>query len=193
MKIFFQANSDASEELKLKYQKIINILIKNGVNYYSNLQPERFEKADIFIFNQIDAVIIEGTRINSEASYILALALSQKKPIMFLVNRGTILEEGIRKLSDDKKLANIFYFHFYNDNNLEKTLANFIDLIGAGDARREIANIKFTLRMTPRIERYLAWKVTNTKIKKADYLRVLLSQLIENDEEYKKYLKAGKE
>jgi len=189
MKIFFQANPNSPEELKQRFQRIINILEKNGVNYFSNLQPEKFAKAEIFIFNQIDAVIIEGSKLNPEANYILALALSQKKPIMFLVNRGTILDEGIRKLSDDKKLANIFYFHFYNDNNLEKILANFIDLIGAGDARREIANIKFTLRMTPRIERYLAWKVTHTKMKKADYLRVLLNQLIENDEEYKNYLK----
>ncbi len=189
MKIFFQANLTVPEELKQRFQKIINILEKNGVNYFSNLQPEKFAKAEIFIFNQINAVIIEGSKLNPESSYILALALSQKKPILYLVAKGTLLEEEIKKLTNDKKLANCFYFHFYNENNLEKILSDFIDLIGAGDVRREVANIKFTLRLTPRMERYLAWKVTHTKMKKADYLRVLLNQLIENDEEYKNYLK----
>lgn len=191
MKIFFQANLSAFKELGNKYQQIVKILEKNGVSYFSNLQPERAEKSEIYIFNQIEAVIIEGTRLNSEASYILALALSQKKPVLFLVSKGTPLNEEINKLTKDKKLSSNFKFYFYNENNLEKILSKFIDLIGAGDSRKELASIKFTLRLTPKMERYLSWKITNTKMKKADYLRQLLTNITDKDEDYKEFLKAG--
>lgn len=192
MKIFFQANSNVQDDLKQRYQQMINLLETNGVNYYSNLLPEEIAKADIFIFNQIDAIIIEGTKLNSEANYILALALSQKKPILFLVNRGTIIEEEIKKLTKDKKLANFFYFYYYNEKNLVKIISSFIDLLGASEAEREVPSIKFTLRLTPRMERYLSWKITNTKKKKADYLRVVLNQLIDNDQDYINYIKREK-
>lgn len=192
MKVFFQANSNAPEELKQKYQQIINLLETNGVNYYSNLMPEQIAKADIYIFNQIDAIIIEGTKLNPEANYILALALSQKKPILFLINRGTIIEEEIKKLIKDKKLANYFFFYFYHDKNLIKIITSFIDLLGASEAEREVPSIKFTLRLTPRMERYLSWKITNTKKKKADYLRVVLNQLIDKDQDYINFIKREK-
>jgi hypothetical protein len=191
MKIFFQANLSALKELGNKYQQIIRILEKNGVSYFSNLQPERAEKSDIYIFNQIEAIIIEGTKLNQEASYILALALSQKKPVLFLVSKGTLLNEKINKLTKDKKLSGYFKLYFYNENNLEKILSRFIDLIGVGDSRKELASIKFTLRLTPKMERYLSWRITNTKMRKADYLRLLLSNIIGKDEDYRKFLKGG--
>ncbi len=193
MKVFFQANSEVSEELKKYYQEIFAILENNGVAFFSNLKPERAEKAGLFIFNQIDAVIIEGTKLNSESAYILALALSQKKPILYLVAKGTALDEEVKKLADDKKISKYFSFHYYHEKSLKKYLTDFIESIGAVGSFKELAAVKFTLRLTPRIERYLAWKIANTKMSKADYMRVLLSKLMEEDDQYKKFLKVGEE
>ncbi|MBU1167747.1 GAF domain-containing protein, partial [Patescibacteria group bacterium] len=52
----------------------------------------------------------------------------------------------------------------------------------------KIPNIKFTLRISKEIDRYLNWKVHNTKKTKADFLReAILEDLMEPDEEYKKF------
>lgn len=52
----------------------------------------------------------------------------------------------------------------------------------------KIPKIKFTLRITPEIEQYLTFKVTNTKESKAEYVRKLLEELMEKDDGYKKFL-----
>lgn len=48
-------------------------------------------------------------------------------------------------------------------------------------------NIKFTLRITPRIEKYLSWKIQNTDRTKADYLREEVERLIDEDDEFEKF------
>lgn len=51
-------------------------------------------------------------------------------------------------------------------------------------------NIKFTLRISKEIERYLAWKVNNTNNTKADFLRdAILKEIMENDENYQDFKK----
>ncbi|MBU1118546.1 GAF domain-containing protein [Patescibacteria group bacterium] len=50
--------------------------------------------------------------------------------------------------------------------------------------------IKFTLRISKEIERYLSWKINNTDKTKADFLReVITEDLIADDEEYQKFIK----
>ncbi len=45
-------------------------------------------------------------------------------------------------------------------------------------------SIKFTLRITPRIEKYLSWKIKNTEKTKADYLRGEIEKIMEEDDEF---------
>ena len=53
---------------------------------------------------------------------------------------------------------------------------------------KETPTIKFTLRITPRIERFLHWKTHNTKVSKADFLRELIERLIDQDEDYQRFV-----
>jgi hypothetical protein len=53
---------------------------------------------------------------------------------------------------------------------------------------KEIPRIKFTLRITPTIDEYLDWKSQEVKLKKADFLRDEIDQLIAKDAEFQKYL-----
>lgn len=49
--------------------------------------------------------------------------------------------------------------------------------------------IKFTLRISKEIERYLTWKIHNTDKSKADFLRNLLTEdVIKNDQQYQDFL-----
>ena len=79
----------------------------------------------------------------------------------------------------------------YTENGLNELLVNFIQTIERGG--RELPKIKFTLRITSRIERYLHWKTHNTKLTKADFLREMIEEMIENDTDYQRYVKKLKE
>ena len=69
-------------------------------------------------------------------------------------------------------------------------MLEFIDIIETGELRKEVPTIKFTLRFTPRAERYLRWKTHNTKVSKADFLRNLIDASINSDENYQKNLRS---
>ena len=70
-------------------------------------------------------------------------------------------------------------------------MAEFIELIEKGDAKWDVPTIKFTWRITPRNDRYLQWRTINTGQTKADWLRkYMVETLINEDEEYKKFLRS---
>ena len=49
-------------------------------------------------------------------------------------------------------------------------------------------NVKFTLRVSVRLERYLNWMAANKNKKKAEYLRSIVIKMLKTDEPYKRYL-----
>jgi len=71
---------------------------------------------------------------------------------------------------------------------LESVIVDFLHTVEKGEGR-ELPTIKFTLRVTTRIERYLHWKTNNTKITKADFLRELIENLIDKDQDYQRFVK----
>ena len=52
----------------------------------------------------------------------------------------------------------------------------------------EMPSIKFTLRLTPKVDRYLNWKAKRLKKTKADLLREWMGHLLSDDSEYLKFL-----
>lgn len=62
-------------------------------------------------------------------------------------------------------------------------------MIETGELRREVPTIKFTLRFTPRSSRYIAWKAKQKKYSKADYLRRIIDDQIQKDDEYQNFLR----
>ena len=86
-------------------------------------------------------------------------------------------------------MKKFFNLQYYNQRNLESVLADFIEIIETGELRREAPTIKFTLRFTPRTDRYLTWQSKKTKLAKADYLRKMIDEKITADEEYQGFLR----
>ena len=88
----------------------------------------------------------------------------------------------------DKDTAKFLISKNYTENNLEKILNDFLQTIEQEEGR-QAPSIKFTLRVTPRIERYLSWKINNTNLTKADYLRNLIEDIIDADIKYQKFVR----
>ena len=71
----------------------------------------------------------------------------------------------------------------YIAGDLEEQITEFINSIGAGI--KEKPTIKFTLRLTSRMERYLQLKSKKVRKNKADYLRQIVEELMKKEGEIK--------
>ena len=73
----------------------------------------------------------------------------------------------------------------YARRELEDKVAQFINEVGSGKGIKERPNIKFTLRVTSRMERYLDWKSKKLKKTKADFLREFIGEIMDKDEGFR--------
>lgn len=201
MRIYFTADNQAEERFQKRFSQVIDILNEAGVLVMSNLADknitgfsnqdlEKISQAGEVMLEKMDALIIEGTRPIPESGYLIAIALAHHKPILYLSEKGKPINKNLLHLRKDKTTAKFLELEYYTENNLERIILDFLQTVEKGEGR-EAPTIKFTLRVTPRIERYLYWKTHNTKISKADFLRELIEGLIDKDDDYQKFIGRG--
>lgn len=197
MRVYFTADKSAEEKAQRNFSKIIEVLTNSGVLVMSNLlnqnvsgfssqDLEKIEESGEVLLEKMDALMIEGSKPFAESGYMIAIALAHKKPILYLTEKSKPVSQNLIHLKKDKETAKLLDIEQYTDSSLDKVVLSFLQKVEKGQGR-EVPNIKFTLRITPRIERYLHWKTHNTKVSKADFLRELIEKLIDEDESYLKY------
>jgi hypothetical protein len=197
MRLYFAADEQAEEKYQKRFSRIIEILDQAGVLVMSNLVDknvsgfssqdlEKFDAEGVVLLEKMDALIIEGTRPVGESGYLIALALAHQIPILYISEKTKPISQNLIHLRKDKKTAGLLNLQYYSEKTMEKTILDFLQTLETGEGR-QIPNIKFTLRITPRIERFLHWRTANTKKTKADFLRELIEKLIDNDGEYQKF------
>jgi len=197
MKIYYCANLDKMDdkEWEKKYISIHKFLVKNGVSLVSNVEKKILkgenEARKSISYDQIEAVIIEGTHIAADTVYIIATALAYKKPVLYLMEKGHEIPEQLSYIRKDNNLGKNFFLKFYKSigKEVESVIFDFLGLLESGSLMREKVNVKFTLRVSPKIERYLNWKALNIKKSKAEYVRDILNKTAIEDKSYKSFLK----
>lgn len=197
MKIYYCANLEKLEDdyWKDRYFLINQLLLKNGVNLVSNLEKivtkGENEARKSISYDQIEAVIIEGTHTFSDTIYIIATALAYKKPVLYLMEKGHPIPDQLEYIRKDENLGANFFLKFYKKDkkSIEDTILDFLELLESGNLLTEKVNVKFTLRISPRTERYLNWKSLGVKKSKARYLREMLDKMMKEDPKYKTFLK----
>jgi len=188
MKIYFYSKIEENKPLqKLAQEEILRFFKENGVVVVSNLQARA--EATKLSFENMDGLVVEGKGSANEVGYLVALALTQAKPILYLLPKGSLIPDQLRSLMDNKKLKKLFMLHFYGQWTLNNFLVDFIDIIETGELRRQVPTVKFTLRFTPRADRFLTWKSRKIKLSKADLLRKMIDEVIMADEEYQGHLR----
>ena len=192
MKIYFYSKKEeGGAEQQAAHEMIFKFLNDNGLTVFSNLLDRAGLEPQISLEN-MNGLIIEGKGSAAEAGYLIALSLSQNRPLLYLLPKGKELPEQLRPLLNNDKLKKLFLFKYYSNRILWNILVDYLDIIETGELRREAPTVKFTLRFTPRVDRYLNWKSKRIKIPKADFLRKLVDDLIKSDEEYQGQLRKGK-
>lgn len=136
---------------------------------------------DTPLMNEMDAFIIEGTEPAPEVGFLVAQAMTSKKPTLYLYERGTVPE--LFSHVNRQELPKYITVVAYQPGQAGSAVRDFLPGI-AGQKIREIPRIKFTLRLTATEDEFLDIKTRNTKTTKADFLRDHLDELISRDEDW---------
>ncbi len=137
------------------------------------------------MLDQMDALVIEATTPDPEVGYLLAHAVATRKPTLFLQFKGTTNPGPLAYLSD-AKTKEYLIVRKYLPTELSALLTEFMGHLEAGGIP-EIPSIKFTLRITPRIDRYLTWKSKRIKLTKADFLRQYIAEeMMKKDDDFRR-------
>ncbi len=134
----------------------------------------------------IKAVICEMSEPEQETLYSLAMGLMQKKPVLYLYQGKTAGKEFLRT-NLDKSQRDQLTIASYSADDLDGHVGHFLTGVEANPEPGDIPNIKFTLRITKRIEQYLAWRTHNLPMSKADFLRNMIQEMMASDDEYQRY------
>lgn len=140
---------------------------------------------NIDIPRQTNAVILELSQPDTTIGYLLALAANQNIPTLCLIAKGKMLPEPLDQLRLDQRQNKRIKLAHYQPETLTHILERFINFVAT--RHQERANIKFTFRLTPALEKYLAWRARLARTDKAIFLRKFLTEeLLAKDERYKK-------
>lgn len=199
MKVYFYGPETNRRDLEADYAVIRKALKRADVWLSSNTERQEVdlpledrEQAEALqqpLLETMDAIVINGTHSDQQAGYLVAFAITTKKPTLFLYKRGTV-PDLFRHLTA-KAVPKWVNVAAYLDANLERRVEEFL-AGAAGIAVREVPRIKFTLRITRSIERYLTLKTQNTKLTKADWLREQIEKLMKDDEQWRKFERGDK-
>lgn len=198
MKIYFFA-AGTKEHQQKRYDKITGYLKKLGCIVFTNLtdpdeytqgfskkELERIDQSGKVLLEYMDGIVIESGVPSTEIGYLIAFALSHTKPILYLAEHGSSLNKELESLGKDKNITKNLKISYYDILSLEKNVSEFVELVSGGKEMKEIPSIKFTLRITPSLEKYLDWKSKKSSQTKAEFLRDLLSDIKGGDRGYKK-------
>lgn len=191
MRAYFFQPTVSNNNLSDQYVRIVEILRNAGIFVVSSSNENNtdFRKEDLeamqesgeILLDKMDCFIIEGSQPDQEIGYLLAYAISQKKPLLYLYHKNTP-ERVAHGYLTKKNTPEFVCMEEYSRESLESVVMNFVDDVTSGKGLKQRPTIKFTLRITPRMERYLEQKAKRAKKTKADFLRQWLEQKMGEDE-----------
>lgn len=190
MHLYFYGPPSTKPNLRQAYRDIKVALGQTDIYLSTNTEDEQVQvsaellaeakQSDTPLMDRMDAFIIEGTTADPQVGFLLAQAIAQRKPALYLYQRGTVPQvfSHLTQRELPKYIKVVAY-----DDGAGKAALQFLHSI-EGIKIREVPRLKFTLRITSSIEEYLHFKTHNTKLSKADYLRDQVEHVMEQDEEW---------
>lgn len=133
----------------------------------------------------VDMLILEITEANPDVNFLLAQGVLQQKPTLCLYRKNREPRDLLNYLIK-RGTPKCITTHAYS----EKNLANFVERFLAATTllpnhMEDAPSIKFTLRLTPQVDRYLDWKAKKMNRSKADMLRDWLRLRMDEDADYR--------
>lgn len=199
MKIYYYAAATNRLDVDSYQSRIKRLLRQSGAEIITNLdrstQPtkddlEAIAATGVTALDTMDALVIEGTETDANVGYLLAYAIAKQKPTLYLYERRTERRDAL-SLIDKKAIPTTLAVRAYLKRNLDESVQGFLRTF-ENLTITEPPTIKFTLRITKTIERFLEYKTRNTKLTKADFLREEIDAIMKNDHRFWQWLKKQK-
>ena len=178
------AHKEIYRALSQKKAEVFSNVDSFNTGKLSSQERTRLEETGEFFVGKMNAVVVEASSFSSEVGYVLALAISQRLRVLYLHKSGTKLNQALSLILEGDQARKLVTVMEYEEGALPEVIDGFIKKFDAA-ARREKPTIKFTLRITPRLSRYLDWKSARERKSKADHLREdILEEMMDSDAEF---------
>lgn len=136
------------------------------------------------LLDKMDALVIEGSEPDADLGYLLAYAMSMRRPTLYLYDKD-VSNRGVLKYLGDRQVPSFIQVRSYSGDQCLAYVEQFLTALMGEQAENE-PTVKFTLRITPAMERYLQWKAKKLGVTKADFLREQIEKnIISQDEGYR--------
>lgn len=195
MNVYLYAPEGLPKNAEAAAQEVLDLLKRADVNLSTN-RGDRIDlgaesEEDIasrggLLLEAMHALILEATVPDSQIGYLLAFGLTQKMPVLLLVEKGN--DVALMRMLSLRKLPKQVTLLRYTEGSLHGALETFLGNL-AKITISEAPDIKFTLRLTRTEERYLDYRTRGSKKRKADYLRELLDAHMKDDTVFRTWLK----
>ncbi len=184
MRVYFH---DSAIEPDKNSQMINKYLRQVGATVFSESAIKKTADDLQSSMEKVDALIIYGTTFDAQGGYWLAWAIAKNKDVLCLLPAGVKIDPALERLQADPKAAQQMHLEHYNAGDVLEKVANFLEKLGHGNLS-EYFNIKYTLRLSRKINEYLEWKSKETSIDKATWLRQQIQKTMEQDADFQKFV-----
>lgn len=177
IKVYFYKSGEDFKNPTVLYKRFIKIIENLGFKILTDTEKKKanLDKADIFV--------VEVSDLNPRVGYVIAYAVSRRKPVLCLYLPKVKLEE-ISYLSQGIS-AKLIKIQKYTPEILNTVLEGYL----RQKQRGEIATTKFTLRVPASFVEYLSWKKKQSNQSKASIIRDgFVTKVIEKDKDFQKYI-----
>lgn len=141
-------------------------------------------EAITYFLDKVDAIIVEMTEPKETIHFLLAQAILANKPTLCLYKKNMPPRHIVQYIRSRKTPRPMKTFS-YSSSTLQPAVYQFLRTYNPdGMGKEDHPSIKYTLRLTPKIDRYLHWAGTQQGKTKADVIRALLTGQAEDDEDY---------
>lgn len=136
--------------------------------------------------DSIDCIVLEITQPHPDVNYVLAQSILQQKPTLCLYQKNHEPRDLLNYLIKRGTPKSI-YVRNYTDSSVSNVIDRFLaDISGLPVDREELPTIKFTVRLTAKVDHYLAWKSKRMARSKADILRDWMRLRMDEDQEFRR-------
>ena len=187
MKIYFLGSISGKDKYLKNYKAIVDALESLGhkVNegtinvskeyVYEDISDDekvKYYKQVLGWINSADVVVIEASHSSLSVGHELTLALEKNKPVVVLYSEGNAPHflEGVQS----ERLV----IEKYDVDGVKKLLKNALDY--AADQQ----DTRFNFFISPRISNYLDWVARTKRLPRAVYLRRLIQENMDKNEEF---------
>lgn len=134
--------------------------------------------------DEVDMLILEVTKRTQDIQFILAHALLLQKPTLCLYVKNSPPRDVMSYVRKQPYPRSIKTFS-YTPDTMALSVRRFLAQYTTNpDEREELQPTKYTIRLTRRDDHYLQWLAKKNRTTKAKMLRRIISETVENDEDY---------